>query len=124
MPSASRLSCFRHRWIRRQRDFFAAGKLSDEHIASLREIGFVLEKSDPWEEKYQLAKAYYEEHGNLNVPAKYVVNGVWLQKWLSEQKLIAEGKRKKKHTPEQFAKLKAIGFCYGASFYDEQASVS
>ena len=112
------------RWIRRQRDFYANGKLSDEHIARLREIGFVLEKSDPWEEKYQLAKAYYEEHGNLNVPAKYVVNGVWLQKWLSEQKLIAEGKRKKKHTPEQFAKLKAIGFYYGASFYDEQASVS
>ena len=108
------------RWIRRQRDFYAAGKLSDEHIARLREVGFVLEKSDPWEEKYQLAKAYFEEHGNLNVPAQYVINGVWLHKWLNEQKLIAEGKRKKKLTPEQLEKLEAIGFRYRTTCYDEQ----
>ena len=108
------------RWIRRQRDFYEQGRISEDHIAKLREIGFTLEKSDPWEEKYQLAKAYFEEHGNLNVPAKYVLNGVWLSKWLNEQKLIAEGKRKKQLTSEQLAKLEAIGFRYGTSLYEEQ----
>ena len=108
------------RWVRRQRDFYAQGRITEEHIAMLREIGFVLEKSDPWEEKYQLAKAYYEEYGDLNVPAQYVVNGVWLSKWLNEQKLIAEGKRKKTHSPEQLEKLESIGLRYGTTLYDEQ----
>lgn len=107
-------------WTRRQQYFYANGKLSDEHITRLREISFTLEKPDPWEEKYQLAKAYFEEHGDLNVPSQYVVNGVWLAKWLNEQKLIAEGKRKKKHSPEQLSKLEAIGLRYGSTYYEEQ----
>ena len=107
------------KWIRHQRDFFEKGKLSEERIEKLRNIGFVLEKSDHWEEKFQLAKAYFEEYGNLNVPAQYVVNGVWLSKWLNEQKLIAEGKRKKKHTAEQLEKLQSIGMQYGRIRSDE-----
>ena len=108
------------KWTRRQRDFYANGRLTDERIERLRGIGFVLEKSDPWEEKYLLAKAYFEEHGNLDMPGNYVINGVWLHKWLNEQKQIAEGRRKKTHTPEQLAKLEAIGLRYGATFYEEQ----
>ena len=108
------------KWTRRQRDFYANGRLSNERIAKLKAIGFILEKSDPWEEKYQLAKSYYEEHGDLNVPKGYIVNGVWLQKWLNEQKQIAEGKRKKQLKPEQLSKLTAIGFRYGATFHEEQ----
>ena len=108
------------RWIRRQRDFFEQGKLDEERIEKLRGISFTLEKSDPWEEKFRLAKAYYEEHGDLNVPAQYVVSGVWLSKWLNEQKLIAEGRRKKTHTPEQLEKLESIGLRYGTTLYDEQ----
>ena len=107
------------KWIRHQRDFFEKGKLSEERIEKLRNIGFVLEKSDPWEEKFQLAKAYFEEYDNLNIPAQYVVNGVWLSKWLDEQKLIAEGKRKKKHTAEQLEKLQSIGMQYGRIRSDE-----
>ena len=47
------------KWIRHQRDFYEQGKLSDERIKKLRDIGFVLEKSDPWEEKFQLAKGIF-----------------------------------------------------------------
>ena len=108
------------KWIRRQRDFYVQGHITEEHIARLREIGFVLEKNDPWEEKYQLAKVYFDKHGDLNMPANYVVSGVWLQKWVNEQKLIAEGKRKKTHTPEQLEKLESIGLRYGTTLYDEQ----
>ena len=108
------------KWIRDQRDIYASGKLSEERIEKLRSIGFVLEKTDPWEEKYQLAKAYYAEHGNLNVPYDYVVSGVWLNKWLNEQKLIADGRRKKQLTSEQLSKLEAIGFHYGVTLYEQQ----
>ncbi|ADU24057.1 Helicase associated domain protein [Ruminococcus albus] len=108
------------KWVRRQRDFYEQRRLSDERIKKLCDIGFTLEKTDPWEEKYQLAKAYFEEHGDLNMSAQYVVNGVWLHKWLNEQKLIAEGKRKKKHTPEQLDKLEAIGLKYGVRQNNEK----
>lgn len=107
------------KWIRHQRDFYEHGRLSDERIEKLRGIGFVLEKIDPWEEKYQLAKAYFEKHGDLNIPGQYVVNGIWLSKWVNEQKLIAEGKRKKQLTPEQLSRLEAIGLRYGATYYEE-----
>ena len=102
-------------WIRRQRDFYEQDRLLDERIAKLRGIGFVLEKTDPWEEKYQLAKAYYEDHGNLNVAHDYVVDDVWLHKWLNEQKLLGEGKRKKRLTEEQKSRLEAIGMQFGVS---------
>lgn len=84
------------KWIRRQRDFYEQGKLSDERIEKLQSIGFKLEKPDPWEEKYQLAKNYYIEHGNLKMPGNTVINGVWLWKWLNEQRNIGKGKRKNK----------------------------
>ncbi|MBR1751026.1 MAG: Helicase associated domain protein, partial [Ruminococcus sp.] len=104
------------KWIRRQRDFYANGKLSDEHIKRLRDIGFTLEKTDPWEEKYRLAKAYYEEYGDLNVPHDYIVNGVWLHKWLNEQKLLGEGRRKNKTlTDNRKSRLEAIGMQFGVS---------
>ncbi len=97
------------KWIRDQRDMFAKGKLSEWREEKLRGIGFVLEKTDPWEEKFLLAKAYFDEHGDLKVPVDYKVNGVWLNKWVNEQKQIAEGKRKKKHTAEQLERLRNIG---------------
>ena len=108
------------KWIRRQRDFYEQGRITEEHISMLRDIGFTLEKIDPWEEKFLLAKAYFEEHGDLNVPHDYIVKGVWLHKWLNEQKLITEGKRKKQHTPEQLAKLEAIGLKYGVRQNNEK----
>ena len=36
-----------------------------------------------WNMKFELAKEYYEEHGNLDVPVGYCVNGVKLGRWIS-----------------------------------------
>ena len=102
------------KWVRDQRDIYASGKLSEERIEKLRGIGFVLEKTNPWEEKFLLAKAYFDEHGDLKVPVDYKVNGVWLNKWVNEQKQIAEGKRKKKHTAEQLERLRNIGLKFNS----------
>lgn len=43
--------------------------------------------SDCWQEKWELARRYYEEHGNLNLPQNYITEeGVWLGKWLYLQR--------------------------------------
>ena len=78
-------------------------------------IGMVWVKPDPWEVRYQLAKAYYEEHGNLKIPLKYRADGVWLAKWVNEQKHIYAGNRGGKTLREdQVRRLNEIGMDWGS----------
>ena len=59
--------------------------LTGEQRERLEKIGFCKEKKTvrQWNEKYALAKRYYEEFGDLNVPVSYCVNGVKLGRWIS-----------------------------------------
>ena len=59
--------------------------LTEEQRERLERIGFCKEKKTvrQWNEKYALAKRYYEEFGDLNVPVSYCVNGVKLGRWIS-----------------------------------------
>ncbi len=85
-------------------------KHSPDQQKQLEELGMVWVKPDPWEMRYKLAKAYYEEHRNLNIPSKYRAEGVWLAKWVNEQKQVYAGKRKGKTLQEdQVKRLEAIG---------------
>lgn len=95
-------------WICDQRE--RKDKLSEERRDRLNAIGMIWSKPDSWEVRYALAKVYYAEHGDLNVPPKYVSDGIWLSKWLNEQKQIYSGRRKcKQLTQEQIERLEAIG---------------
>lgn len=99
-------------WISKNRTAYKNGKLSDERIDRLNSIGMIWDKSNKnsWSECYDYAKAYYQEHGNLNVPANYKANGIWLNKWLNEQKQIYLGKRPGKSlSREQVRWLEDIG---------------
>jgi len=98
-------------WVCDQRERME--KLSAERKERLDALGMIWVKPDSWEVRYSLAKAYYDEHGDLNVPPKYIADGVWLNKWLNEQKQIYAGKRKGKClTGEQIERLEAIGMCW------------
>ncbi|MCM1508408.1 MAG: Helicase associated domain protein [Ruminococcus flavefaciens] len=98
------------RWLLQQRNVYAQGKLIDDRKELLDRLGMVWAAPDPWEEKFKLAQQFFAEYGHLNVPNNYIANGVWLNKWLNEQKHTATGKRKKKLTQEQMEKLCSIGF--------------
>lgn len=100
-------------WISNQRESYKEGKLSEERISRLENIGmkWIGARFRSWEERFELAKAYYNEHGNLDMPGVYNVDGVWVSKWLNEQKQILLGRRKgKKLSEEQIEKLYSIGF--------------
>ena len=93
------------------REKYAKGKLSEEQIKLLDSINMVWNKSrkNDWDECFEKAKEYFQKHGNLNVPTNYTADGLWLNKWLNEQKLILQGKRKNERlTEEQVIKLSAI----------------
>lgn len=87
-------------------------KVTPERRAKLEKLGMCwTSPADPWEVRYALAEAYYKEHGNLNVPHKYIVEGVWLNKWLNEQRQIYYGRRPgKRLTQAQVERLEAISF--------------
>ena len=67
-----------------QKDYLS--KASVIRIKKLEQIGMIWEQENSWERRYQLAKNYYKEYGNLEIPSDYVVEGVWLGRWIWEQK--------------------------------------
>lgn len=80
--------------------------LTDEQRKALEELGMIWDHNkQKWEEYYSTAKAYYKEHGNLEVPAKYVTaDGIPLGRWLSNQT------NSHSMTDEQLKRLQSIGY--------------
>ena len=114
------------RWIRRQK----TAKLTESRRAKLDALGMVWEKPDPWMEKFQLVKSYYDQYGHTKMPADYVVEGVWLRRWLSEQtarlneKPTGRGKSVKHLTTEQIARLESIGIRRGRVAASKRSEVA
>ena len=69
-----------------------------------------------WEDWYNLAKIYFEHHGNLEIPAKYKTlngyeydeKGVNLGNWIFSQKKAYKGKETRILTLEQIKMLENI----------------
>lgn len=89
-------------WIFRQRKLHSGSckgtPLTAEQTARLNSIGMVWEPEDPWLMSFNLVKGYYKEHGNINISQSTVVNGVWLGKWIAEQK---KRLKSEKHSDKQ-----------------------
>lgn len=91
-------------WIQRQRSLYKNNKISEDRIKRLTGIGMNW-NPDNWEHRFDLVKQYYEEHGNINISQKEVIQGVWLGKWIvSQKKAMQEGKL----THEQIEMLKTL----------------
>lgn len=102
------------KWLSRRREEYISGKLKPEREQALSALGMVWKKEDPWRLRYDLAKAYFNEHGSLEkMPADYAPDGIWVCKWLNEQKQIYRGKRAGKSlTEEQIKLLEDIGIVW------------
>ena len=83
-------------------------KLTPERVALLDKIGMQWEKPDPWQHRYELAQDYLQEHGNLLIPAKYKTDdGIWLGRWLYEQKVLLR-KQSPKLNADKIDKLRKL----------------
>ena len=113
-------------WIMEQRQRFsdnkAAGKpLTEVQMNLLKEIGMIFENVhlDKWMQCYNLAKAYYEHYGNLEIPKSYKTingydfdeNGVKLGSWISNQRKRFSATRNPL-TERQTNLLKEIGMIF------------
>ena len=97
-----------YRGIRKK---YAEGKLSEERITQLEEIGIkwnsVLVRK--WMRYYGLAAEYYEEHGDLNIPYDYVAGELKVGIWISSQR---ESCGMGRLSEEQVGLLDDIGMCW------------
>ena len=50
--------------------------------------------AERWNQNYRAAEKYWREHGNLDVPRRYVTSGgIALGVWVDNQRSIAAGKK-------------------------------
>ena len=104
------------KWINKQRrDYMYRGtphenfRFTDERIAALEQIGMVWNTHDhSWNLMYDVAKRYFDLHGNVDMSANYVFENCRLGVWLYNQKLAYKGKGKWKRTAERIEKLNQL----------------
>jgi len=121
-------------WISNQRQAYNSKgdcKITEEQIKLLEEIGMrfrIKDNDGEWRKKYELAKAYYDYHHNLEVPRnfkttngyEYDEDGVNLGAWISNQRLAYNGKGTGKITEEQIKMLKSIGMIWISENIDKK----
>ena len=110
-------------WITTQRKAYkgqGSNKITENQIKLLEKIGMRFEtnyKEEEWNKKYGLAKAYFEHHGNLEIPCsyktlngyEYAEEGIALGAWLNTQRQAYKGQGSNKITEEQIKLLEEIG---------------
>ncbi|GIJ30377.1 hypothetical protein Vqi01_55390 [Micromonospora qiuiae] len=75
------------RWVARQRAEYQARRLSQDRIQYLNEIGLDWTPTTrAWERGIAAATAFRAEHGHLDVPTGYVVDGLDLALWIRQQR--------------------------------------
>jgi hypothetical protein len=95
-------------WLNNQHRKAKQGKLSAEQLKKLGEIDFFenTPRYRTWEDTYLMAKRYYEENGNLDIPRDYKnEDGLCLGRWVEEQRRRL---RRGTLTAEQIERLDAI----------------
>ncbi len=100
------------KWLTCQREAYRKDTLRHDRKLRLDALGMIWNRSrtNDWEDCYAYVKRFALENGHLRIPATYTVDGIWLNKWLNEQKQIYFGNRKGKLlTEEQIQKLSDVG---------------
>lgn len=104
-------------WLGAQRAAHKAGELPQEQVARLDALGmdWTNRNDRKWMSLYDVAAAYYHEHGNLNVPSEYVTpDGVLLGKWVARQRYayLNPDRSSARVTPERKALLDKLGMVW------------
>lgn len=95
-------------WISHQRISYKSGKLTDNRIEMLEQIGMSWDgMSATWNEMYKLARQYYEENNNLSISStRFMYRKASLGSWVvTQRRNYQEGRL----TDEQINMLNKIG---------------
>ena len=104
-------------WLGAQRAAHKADELPQEQVERLDALGmdWTNRNDRKWMSLYDVAAAYYHEHGNLNVPSEYVTpDGVLLGKWVARQRYayLNPDRSSARVTPERKTLLDKLGMVW------------
>ena len=104
-------------WLGAQRAAHKAGELPQEQVERLDALGmdWTNRNDRKWMSLYDVAAAYYHEHGSLNIPSEYVTpDGVLLGKWVARQRYayLNPDRSSARVTPERKALLDKLGMVW------------
>ena len=92
-------------WINQQRNYYKIGRIDQERVCRLNELGFVWDVLQwQWEQRFRELKAFKKRFGHCRVPAKDWVENPTLGSWLSNQRNHWE-----RLSAEQQARLGELG---------------
>ena len=84
-------------WLLKQDQKLKEGKLSEERKQRLDSLGVEWVRKDPWLFRYGLVAKYYEENQTMYIPRTVVIEGVWIGRWIDEQrKMYQQGRLSEK----------------------------
>jgi superfamily II DNA or RNA helicase len=96
-------------WVSDQRKHRKKGKLSENRIQRLSEIGFVWDTLDAlWEKRFSELEVFRAAHGHCNVPQRWSENPQ-LAVWVSNQRI-----KKDKLSEKRIQRLNQIGFVWNS----------
>ena len=100
------------KWINNARKRRNDGKLTEERIRQLDQMGMIWSVFDAkWEQGYTLAMNYAARHGDLNVPVNYTTEeGEKLGAWILNQRTAYA---KEMLSQDQIGRLEKIGIYWG-----------
>ena len=100
------------KWINNARKRRNDGKLTEERIRQLDQMGMIWSVFDAkWEQGYALAMNYAAKHGDLNVPVNYTTEeGEKLGAWILNQRTAYA---KEVLSQDQIGRLEKIGIYWG-----------
>ena len=100
------------KWINNARKRRNDGKLTEERIRQLDQMGMIWSVFDAkWEQGYALAMNYAAKHGDLNVPVNYTTEeGEKLGAWILNQRTAYV---KEMLSQDQIGRLEKIGIYWG-----------
>jgi len=89
----------------------------DADIDIIRNMDYIMDQcyariKDSWNEKYELAKQYYVENGNLLIPYEYEVSGINLGAWIGTQRQAYKGIGKSRITQNHIDLLEQINMIW------------
>lgn len=113
-------------WVSNQKDAYNSGKMRLDRFRLLADAGMIWENFETvraeryWNEMYQEAKKYANEHGGLKtLPVTYVSpEGKKLGQWISQQRRIRKGniKHSVEMTPERISMLNDLGMDWNPQY--------
>ena len=99
-------------WLEYQKQAYRGAfgyTITQERIERLEKLGINWGNNvNSWNRNYALLEEYYKEHGNIDVPQSYKVNGVNLGTWLNSQR-HAYKVQDKNLTKDRIEKLEKLG---------------